>query len=79
MDGGKTVNVQILVYVIIITSILVLTSFWLTIMRLIMASMQKSRFVKFKCRPLCEVMHSGYLNIYGLGDYFSVFWYRVLK
>ena len=48
MDGGKTVNVQILVYVIIITSILVLTSFWLTIMRLIMASMQKSKFVKFK-------------------------------
>ena len=45
MDGGKTVNVQILVYVIIIYK---LTSFWLKIMRLIMASMQKSKFVKFK-------------------------------
>ena len=79
MDGGKTVNVQILVYVIIITSILVLTSFWLTIMRLIMASMQKSKFVKFKCCLQCEVMHLQFLNIYSLGDYFSVFWYQVLK
>ena len=54
MDGGKTVNVQILVYVIIITSILVLTLFWLTIMWRIMAAMQKSRFVKFKCE-FCSV------------------------